>query len=79
MRPRETGKFTTSPGFQRMHDTIHHATWINIIDCWRVEVGKYGFTSLSEFAESKPTWQSIKKLSESIVWTYLPGRDFPSI
>ena len=79
MRPRETGKFTTSPGFRRMHDTIHHATWIDIIDCWRAEVGKYGFASLSEFAESKPTWQSIEKLSESIVRMYLPGCDFPSI
>ena len=33
MRPRETGKFVSSPGFCCMHDTIHHTTCIDILDC----------------------------------------------
>ena len=62
-----------------MHDTIHHTTWIDVIDCWRITVNKHRFASLVEFAKSNSTWQSIKQMLESIVCTYLPGHDFPSI
>ena len=62
-----------------MHNTIHHTTWIDVIDCCRITANKHRFTSLVEFAKSNPTWQSIKQMSESIVCTYLPGHDFPSI
>ena len=36
LHPKETGKFLSSPGFQHLHDSIHHTTWIDILDCWRL-------------------------------------------
>jgi hypothetical protein len=79
MRPRETEKFVSSPGFRRMHDTIHHTTWIDILDCWHLVVAEHVFRTLSDFAESMPTWDMLIGISESIVRTYLPGPDFQTI
>ena len=28
LHPKETGKFLSSPGFWRLHDSIHHTAWI---------------------------------------------------
>lgn len=47
MWPQETGRFIGSPGFQHMHDTIHHATWIDIIDCWHLMALEHGHISLT--------------------------------
>ena len=43
--PKETGKFLSSPGFQRLHNSIHHTTWIDILDCWRLKVNGLHFGS----------------------------------
>lgn len=45
LRPKETGKFINGPGFRRLHDSIHHATWLDILDCFRLEVRAQGFES----------------------------------
>lgn len=45
LRPKETGKFINGPGFCRLHDSIHHATWLDILDCFRLEVRAQGFES----------------------------------
>lgn len=79
LRPKETGKFTSAPGFRRMHDTIHHATWIDVLDCWRLEFASLGYQSLSTYTHTKPSWDTIVQISEQMVEKYLPGRDFADI
>ena len=76
LHPNETIKFLGTPGFRRLHDTIHHTTWIDVLDCWRIEVNGRGFNSRAAFADSEPSWASIIELSEAMVKRYLPGKDF---
>ena len=79
LRPRETGKFGSGPGFRRMHDAIHHTIWADILDCWRIAADQQGFTSIAEFAKSEPGWDVICQISDLMVNRYLPGRDFQDI
>lgn len=79
LRPKETGKFINGPGFRRLHDSIHHATWLDILDCFRLEVRAQGFESREAFALSEPTWESIIKISEAIVLRYMPGDNFGDV
>jgi hypothetical protein len=76
LRAKETGKFASEPGFRRMHDAIHHATWVDVLDCWRIESGLIGHRNLKDFAQSKPDWKTIEEMSNTIVRKYLPGADF---
>jgi hypothetical protein len=75
LRPKETGKFTSTPGFRRMHDAIHHTTWADVLDCWHLAAKDRGFTSLKGFANSKPSWSALVSISEDLVQKYLPRRD----
>jgi hypothetical protein len=34
LRPEDTGKFGTKPGFRQVHDIVHHDIWASILDCW---------------------------------------------
>jgi hypothetical protein len=45
LHPRETGKFLSSRGFQRLHDSIHYAIWIDVLDCWRLKANGLHFGS----------------------------------
>lgn len=76
LRPRETGKYASSPGFRRMHDAIHHAAWADILDCWRLTAERHGFNTLQSLADSNAEWDIIAAMSEEMVRTYLPGCDF---
>lgn len=73
LRPTETGKYGTKPGFRRMHDAVHHDLWASMLDCWRMEAKNRNsaWTSLKKFAESKPTWELIVEMSECIVRNYV--------
>ena len=69
---------TTKPGFRRMHDAIHHELRAVILECWRSEVSirdPVNFTSLKAFADSKPDWDLIIKISEDIVEKYVATTD----
>jgi hypothetical protein len=76
LRPNEIIKFLGTPGFHRLHNTIHHTTWVDVLDCWRIEVKGRGFGSRAAFTDSKPSWASIVEPSEAMVKRYLPGGDF---
>ena len=76
LRAKETGKFVSEPGFRCMHDTIHYATWVDVLDCWRIEAGLIGHRNLKDFAQSKPDWKTIEEMSNTILRKYLPGTDF---
>ncbi|KAF8228482.1 hypothetical protein L208DRAFT_1424421 [Tricholoma matsutake] len=71
LRPKETGKFINGPGFCRLHDSIHHATWLDILDCFRLES--------RGFALSERTWESIIEISEAIIHRYMPGDNFGDV
>ncbi|KAH9009876.1 hypothetical protein EDB84DRAFT_1280211 [Lactarius hengduanensis] len=76
LRPRETGLMTTKPGFHRMHDVVHHELRAVILECWRKESSLLvsadpGSVSLKAFAETKPDWELIVKISEDIVRKYV--------
>ncbi|THU94764.1 hypothetical protein K435DRAFT_860227 [Dendrothele bispora CBS 962.96] len=36
LRPRETGKISSKPGFRRMHEVIQHSGIVMRLDCWRL-------------------------------------------
>src|SRR5882762_4292626 len=79
LRPRETGRFTSTPGFRRLHDSIHHATWVDVLDCWRLEALSLGHRNLEMFFAAQPSWELISKMSKTMVQKYLPGRNFGDI
>jgi len=60
LRPKETGKITTKPGFRRMHEIIQHVGIVSRLGCWAAEVKKVrDIKSLEAFAETKPTWDQL--------------------
>ncbi|KAG1832262.1 hypothetical protein DFJ58DRAFT_671175 [Suillus subalutaceus] len=73
LRPHESGKFSTNPGFRRMHDVVHHDLWASILNCWETEASERNssWDSLEAFAKSKPMPEMIVEMSESIVEKYI--------
>ena len=64
IRPKETGKIASKPGFRRMHEVIQHVGIVSRLDCWRIEAGKKTkFQTLEEFASSKPNWAQVQEMA----------------
>ncbi|KAG2109752.1 hypothetical protein DEU56DRAFT_844518 [Suillus clintonianus] len=57
LRPDETKKMVTKPGFRRMHEVIHHDLQASMLDCWRLEAQSQNreWTTLELFTASKPS------------------------
>ncbi|THU81485.1 hypothetical protein K435DRAFT_693507 [Dendrothele bispora CBS 962.96] len=75
LRPDETGKFMSSPGFRMVHDTIHYDLVASMINCWSVEAKKKGYGSLEDFAASTPKWEDLVTMSENIVQLYVASSE----
>lgn len=73
LRPKETGIITSNPGFWRMHQSIGQVGICRRLDCWRIAVGhrEGKFTDLNAFAESKPSFEYLAELSDSITKQYV--------
>ena len=72
IRPKETGIYSTKPGFRRMHQLIGHAGICCHLDCWRVHAAnKKGYDSLDTFAASNPTFDDLKAMAEEMVHIYI--------
>lgn len=73
LRPDETGKMVSKPGFRRVHDVVHHDLWASMLDCWRLEAMRRNSTwsDLDKFASSKPSWELIETMSYHIVNKYV--------
>ncbi|KIK76014.1 hypothetical protein PAXRUDRAFT_18507 [Paxillus rubicundulus Ve08.2h10] len=73
LRPDETGKMVSKPGFWRVHDVVHHDLWASMLDCWRLEAMRCNSTwsDLDKFASSKPSWELIESMSYHIVNKYV--------
>ncbi|KAF8589050.1 hypothetical protein K439DRAFT_1333647 [Ramaria rubella] len=94
LRPREAGLFVSAkgPGYllvlfsiilhysTHMHTFIHHETAASILDCWRIHVTcrNGAHRSLKDFAESKPTWETIVEISEAITHGNIASGGFAS-
>lgn len=78
LRPRETGKILSNPGFRRMHQLITHDGICRRLNCWEVEIQKrFGSDmTLEGFAKKKPTFAQLKDLASHIAMTYVgtPGK-----
>lgn len=68
LRPKETGIYTTKPGFHRIHELVGHTGTCRRLDCWRAHAAKSGrFSSLEEFALSKPMLDDLQIMANNII------------
>ncbi|KAI9440795.1 hypothetical protein H4582DRAFT_2110858 [Lactarius indigo] len=72
----ETGLMTSKPRFHHMHNVVHHKLHAVILKCWCEESSvlmsaEPESVSLKTFAETKPDWELIVKISEDIVCKYV--------
>lgn len=75
IRPKETGKIDTNPGFRCMHEVIQHVGIVSRLDCWVIEARKQGFESLEDFAASDPSWDYLEKISHRLAVEHVAGSD----
>ncbi|TFK37834.1 hypothetical protein BDQ12DRAFT_698959 [Crucibulum laeve] len=75
--PKETSKIQSDPGFCRMHEVIQHVGITSWIEAWRQEASecKSGIKSLSDFAESKPTWEEVCSMANDMARKYVATDD----
>lgn len=64
LRPKETGKVESNPGFRRMHEIIQHAGIVSRLDCWRLAAE---CDTLDDFAAKKPSWDKLQKMAWELV------------
>lgn len=77
LRPKETGKFGTNPGFRRMHDVIHYITHAAILDCWWLDFGLDDLLhSLDECDQKDINWEMPQTMASRIVHKYVAGPKF---
>ncbi|KAF8337750.1 hypothetical protein F5887DRAFT_1063039 [Amanita rubescens] len=69
IRAKQTGTIKSKCEFRRMHQVIQHVGAVRRLDCWRIAVQKLlpSFTSLEEFAKSKPKLDELKTMAEKLV------------
>ena len=69
IRPKETGKISSKPGFHRMHEVIQHVGIVSRLDVWRLAATKLnsGYLSLNDFAKSEPTWEQLEAIANDII------------
>ncbi|KAF7353120.1 hypothetical protein MSAN_01499400 [Mycena sanguinolenta] len=77
IRPRETGKIGSNPGFRRMHEVIRHIGIVLRLDAWRVEAQRRNpaWTSLEIFAKARPSEQLISDMANHLAAQYVAGGD----
>ena len=78
IRPKETGKIETKPGFRRMHEVIQHVGIASRLDIWCVEASHLPQASsktlsLEDFANTKPTWKDLCGMANKMVEKYIAG------
>ena len=69
IRPKETGKISSKPGFRRMHEVIQHVGIVSRLDVWRLAAKKANSAhiSLNDFAKSEPTWEQLEAMANDII------------
>ncbi|KAF7981236.1 hypothetical protein HWV62_34597 [Athelia sp. TMB] len=77
IRPRETGKMESKPGFRRVHETIEHVGAVMRLDCWRlaaVQSGR-GVKTLEDFADLRPQWKELEVMAARMVQDHVATFD----
>jgi hypothetical protein len=72
LRPRDSSGLSTSFKFRPIHEAIGHIGACRRLDCWRTALGKRGFSSLQEFADTKPTWDLVKEVALAVSEEFIP-------
>lgn len=77
IRAKQTGTIKSKCEFRRMHQVIQHVGAIRRLDCWRIAVQKLlpSFTSLEEFAKSKPKLDELKTMAEKVVSEFVANHN----
>ncbi|KIL57951.1 hypothetical protein M378DRAFT_87211 [Amanita muscaria Koide BX008] len=80
-RPRETGTVVSKCEFRRMHQLIKHIGTVRRLDCWRIAVHKKypQYSTLEEFAKSKPKLDDLQVLAEKLVEEYVADHRISSM
>ncbi|KAK7692967.1 hypothetical protein QCA50_004608 [Cerrena zonata] len=75
IRPKETVKFASNPGFRRMHEVIQHIGIVSRLDFWREKVKGVsdGYATLNDFAKSNPSWETLMKLANELALEQVAG------
>lgn len=77
IRPRETGKMETKPGFRRVHETTEHVGAVMRLDCWRlaaIQTGR-GIKTLDDFANLQPQWDELEAMAARMVLEHAVSSD----
>lgn len=77
LRPRETGKIASKPGFRRIHEIIQHAGIVLRLDAWTQKIRQHNpaWKSLEQFAASNPPWELIETMSNELATECVAGED----
>ncbi|KAF7971227.1 hypothetical protein HWV62_21640 [Athelia sp. TMB] len=69
MRPKETIKIETKPGFRHIHEIIEHVGIVTRLECWRLYFARQDsrFATLEDLAESKPQWEELERMAVRLV------------
>ncbi|KAI0750575.1 hypothetical protein BC629DRAFT_1584883 [Irpex lacteus] len=70
VRPRDSGRIGSKPGFRLMHDLIAQCATARMLDIWRVETQNRGYSSLDSYAAAA-SWSDIEEMSMSLVHKYI--------
>ncbi|KAI0085494.1 hypothetical protein BDY19DRAFT_996633 [Irpex rosettiformis] len=70
IRPHDSGRIGSKPGFRLMHDLILQCAMARMLDVWRVVVEKLPEGTLAVYAEAA-SWADIEKLSHDLVANYV--------
>ncbi|EMD35388.1 hypothetical protein CERSUDRAFT_23404, partial [Gelatoporia subvermispora B] len=80
IRPKETIKMGSKPGFRRMHEVIQHVGVVSRLDCWRLEVERvHKCSSLEEWAKLSPTWEDVQQIAKALTLNYVAGNNLSNI
>jgi len=74
IRPKETGKIESGPGFHQMHEAIQHIGIVLCLDAWHIATAKVldgNVESLKDFANLKPAWEATLKLLKHLCQDYV--------
>jgi len=68
IRPKETRKIETKPGFWRMHECIQHVGIVSRLEVWRLAAkDKFsGVATLEDFADLAPEWDVLQEMAMQI-------------
>lgn len=81
LRPKETGKIGSKPGFRRMHEVIQHVGIVTRLECWRKALNEENnrWSSLEECAKANPSWEMLSRLAERLAVREVAGVDFDEL